>query len=119
MLFDGAINFLERASEGFNLDDPLEFNATINNNILKAQAIINELNASLDMDAGGELAANLRRLYEYMDYRLTESNRTKTPEGVREVIQRLGVIRDAWAEMIRRQNAVQETPAPALSSLIA
>ncbi len=119
MLFDGAINFLERAAKGFELDDPLEFNATINNNILKAQAIINELNASLDMEAGGEVAANLRRLYEYMDFRLTESNRTKTPEGVQEVIQRLGVIRDAWAEMMRRQNAVQDSPAPALSSLVA
>jgi len=119
MLFDGAINFLERAAKGFELEDPLEFNATINNNILKAQAIINELNASLDMEAGGELAANLRRLYEYMDYRLTESNRTKTPEGLHEVIKRLGVIRDAWAEMIRRQNQSQETASPALASMMA
>ncbi|MCX8156999.1 MAG: flagellar export chaperone FliS [Verrucomicrobiae bacterium] len=119
MLFDGAINFLERAAKGFELDDPLEFNTTINNNILKAQAIINELNGSLDMEAGGELAANLRRLYEYMDYRLTESNRTKTPEGLHEVIQRLGVIRDAWAEMMRRQNATQDSATPALSSLMA
>lgn len=119
MLFDGAINFLERAAKGFELEDPLEFNTTINNNILKAQAIINELNASLDMEAGGELAANLRRLYEYMDYRLTESNRTKTPEELQEVIQRLGVIRDAWAEMIRRQNQSQENASPALASMIA
>lgn len=119
MLFDGAINFLERAAKGFELDDPLEFNATINNNILKAQAIINELNASLDMEAGGELAVNLRRLYEYMDFRLTESNRTKTPEGLREVIQRLGVIRDAWAEMMRRQNAAQDSQTPALSGMVA
>lgn len=119
MLFDGAINFLERAARGFELEDPLEFNTTIHNNIQKAQAIINELNASLDMEAGGELAANLRRLYEYLDYRLTESNRTKTPEGLREVIQRLGVIRDAWAEMIRRQNAVEESSAPAMPSLVA
>lgn len=120
MLFDGAINYLERALQGFELEDPLEFNQTINNNILKAQAIINELNASLDLEAGGELAANLRRLYEYLDYRLTESNRTKTPEGLQESIQRLGVIRGAWAEMLRRQNQPQETDsAPVLTSAIA
>ena len=39
MLYDGAIRFLERANVGFQHDDPLEFNATINNNVLRAQEI--------------------------------------------------------------------------------
>ncbi len=60
MLYDGAIRFLERALEGFQHDDPLEFNLTINNNILRAREIINELNNSLDLAQGGELAATLR-----------------------------------------------------------
>src|SRR5437867_13254576 len=73
MLYDGAIRFLEQARAGFSNDDPLEFNQSIHNNILKAQAIINELNASLDTEKGGELAAKLRVLYNYMDRRLHES----------------------------------------------
>ena len=62
MLYDGAIRFLEQARLGFASDDPLEFNRTINNNVLRAQAIINELNDCLNMEQGGEVSANMRRL---------------------------------------------------------
>lgn len=67
MLYEGAIRFLDRALTGFHHDDPLDFNLTINNNILRAQEILSELNNSLDLEQGGELAATLRRLYDYMD----------------------------------------------------
>ena len=55
MLYEGAIRFLERALAGFEHTDPLDFNQTINNNILCAQAIIHEMNANLNMEAGGEI----------------------------------------------------------------
>jgi flagellar secretion chaperone FliS len=109
MLYDGAIRFLERALTGFRHDDPLEFNRTINNNILRAQEIITELNNSLDLGQGGELALTLRRLYNFMHRQLTHSNLRKTPEGINDTIQRLTVLRDAWSEMLRRQEA--EAPA--------
>jgi flagellin-specific chaperone FliS len=48
--------FLERAKAGFQLEDPVEFNTTINNNILRAQDIIRELDYSLNVEQGGELA---------------------------------------------------------------
>ena len=103
MLYDGAIRFLERALEGFQHDDPLEFNRTINNNILRAREIVNELNNSLDLAQGGELAATLRRLYGFMNRQLLRSNARKTPEGIHDTIRRLGILRDAWSEMLRRQ----------------
>jgi flagellar protein FliS len=109
MLYDGAIRFLERANVGFQHEDPLEFNATINNNVLRAQEIIHELNNSLDMQQGGELANTLRALYNYMDRRLTESNMHKTSDGIHETIRRLTVLRDAWSEMLNQQGA----PVPA------
>lgn len=100
MLFDGAIRFLERAQGGFELEDPGEFNLTINNNVHRAQAILDELNGSLDMARGGEISQHLRGLYNYLDRRLDESNRTKTPEGIRECVERLNVLRGAWSEML-------------------
>ena len=100
MLFDGAIRFCNQALAGFDHDDPLEFNQTINNNILRAQNILTELNQSLDLQQGGELARTLRQLYDYMDRRLTESNLTKTQEGLKETIMRLGTLRGAWSEML-------------------
>ncbi len=72
MLYDGAISFLEKGLTGFNYTDPLEFNLTINNNVLRAQAIINEMNGRLDMQQGGEIAENFRRLYNYFHRRLQE-----------------------------------------------
>ena len=56
MLFDGAIKFLERAKLGFGIEDPVEMNETVHNNITRAQDIINELNSTLNMDQGGEVA---------------------------------------------------------------
>ena len=102
MLYDGAIRFLNKALIGFDLDDPLEHNQTINNNIIRAQDIINELNLSLNMAAGGQFAQTLRDLYGYFDRRLQESNIQKEQTGIREVIQRLTVLRDAWAEMLSK-----------------
>ena len=102
MLYEGAIRFLERALAGFEHKDPLEFNSTINNNVLRAQEILNELNSSLDLDQGGELAATLRGLYGYMNRQLTYSNIRKSPEGIHDTVKRLSVLRDAWSEMLRR-----------------
>ena len=100
MLFDGALRFLDRAMVGFDLDDPLDSNLAINNNILKAQEIIRELNMSLNLDKGGEFAVTMRRLYNYYDLQLSQSNLRKDGEGVKLVIRLLTVIRDAWAEML-------------------
>ena|ERR1043165_6407815 len=102
MLYDGAIRFLERARLGFQYEDPLDFNLTINNNLLKAQAIIHELNISLNMEEGKDCAENFRRLYDYLDRRLHESNQHKQEAGIVEVIGRLTILRDAWAEMLQR-----------------
>ena len=100
MLFDGALRFLDKALVGFDFDDPLDSNLAINNNILKAQEIIRELNVSLNLELGGEFASTMRRLYNYYDLQLAQSNLKKDPEGVRLVIRLLSVIRGAWAEML-------------------
>src|SRR3954454_8521499 len=80
MLFDGAIRFLGRALGGFELEDPAEFHSTISNNVIRAQEIVYELNASLNLDQGGDLAATLRDLYYFMDRQLTHSNLRKERE---------------------------------------
>ena len=105
MLFDGALRFLDKALIGFDLDDPLDSNLAINNNILKAQEILRELNMSLNMEKGGEFAATMRRLYNYYDLQLSQSNLQKDPAGIQLVIRLLSVIRGAWAEMLTGNSA--------------
>lgn len=101
MMYEGAIRFLEQALTGFTKDDPLEFNGIISNNVVRAQEIIRELDRSLNLAVGGELALQLRRLYDYFDRRLMESNIKKEDGGIREVLNRVSILRSAWAAMLK------------------
>ena len=101
MLLEGAIRFLDKAEHGFSIEDPAEANEMINNNIQRTQDILHELNMALDMRNGGQLAQTLRDLYEYMDRLLLQSNVHKTVDGIIESRRHLGILRDAWAEMLR------------------
>jgi flagellar protein FliS len=76
-----------------------------NTHLLKAQRIIVELQTTLKMDAGdGKFSQEMFRLYGYFMRRLVEANLSKTEEPVIEVEQLLGQIREAWAEMLRKQD---------------
>jgi flagellar protein FliS len=105
MLYDGAIRSLERSLPGFSNTDPAESNMTIHNNLQRAHEIIRQLNIALNMQQGGEVAENLRRLYNYFERRIWESNVKKNPAGVGEVIRHLNVLRDAWATMLANQGS--------------
>lgn len=96
MLYDGVLRFLERALGGFEVGEPAERNMIINNNIQRAQDILRELNCALNLEQGGELAVTLRRLYEYFERRIIESNIKKAREGIEEVIRHITELRGAW-----------------------
>ncbi len=65
-------------------------------NITWALSIIGGLRGSLNQDAGGEIAANLDRLYEYMEMRLLEANAKNDSTLLEEVSGLLGQIKSAW-----------------------
>lgn len=112
MLYEGAIRALERSLPGFSHSDPAESNMIIHNNLQRAQEIVRELNFALNMQQGGEFAENMRRLYNYFERRIWESNVKKNPAGVGEVIGHLNVLRDAWATMLTNQGSTaSEAPA--------
>lgn len=56
------------------------------------------LKASLDA-RGGELAGNLRMLYEYMSQRLLRANAANSEDGYAEVAELLEGLRQAWKEI--------------------
>lgn len=103
MLYDGALKALALARDGFaqSEDNPRRV-AIINEHLLKAQAIISELESGLDHQAGGEIAATLQRLYDYHNRRLFEANLRKREEPVIEVERLLRELREAWAEMLAK-----------------
>jgi flagellar secretion chaperone FliS len=109
MLLDKALRSLQTALTGFEHQDPRQRNETIHNNIKRALEIIRFLKCSLNMEAGGELAVTLRRLYFYFEERLVKSNMKKHREGVDEVITHLEGLRNAWATMLAAQGESQDS----------
>jgi len=103
MLFDGAIKSLDCALLGFQCADFAERNLQVHNNLTRALDIIRELNGSLDMSAGGQLAETLRNLYQFFEQRVNESNIKKSPDGIHEIIPMLKQLRDAWFAMLAQQ----------------
>ncbi|RXZ44821.1 flagellar export chaperone FliS [Crenobacter cavernae] len=96
MLFDGAIAAIRQARIQMVSRNIAEKGRLIG----KAVAIVDEgLRASLNRDAGGEMAANLDDLYEYCGMRLLEANLKNEPALLDEVERLLGEIRGAWAEI--------------------
>lgn len=96
MLFDGAIMALGTAQRHMSEGDiPAK-----GQNISKAIEIItNGLRASLDLEAGGELAERLYALYDYMTVRLLHANLHNDLAAIEEVSRLLGELRSAWEEI--------------------
>jgi flagellar protein FliS len=111
MLYDGALRFMAAAELGFQEEHFARRNEQIHNNILRAQAIITELQATLNMEKGGAFSENLYRLYDFMQTHLTEANREKSPEKIKVVAVFMQDIRDAWSQMLLQQSAAQATDA--------
>ncbi|MDP6633499.1 MAG: flagellar export chaperone FliS [Phycisphaerae bacterium] len=92
MLYDGAIKALRQAIAAItdgNIPAKGEY-------VGKATDIIIELNSVLDMNAGGDIAADLRRLYEFMISHLTQANFRNDRKMIEEVIVLLEDINQSW-----------------------
>jgi flagellar protein FliS len=66
----------------------------------KAVRLIGQLNGTLDMERGGQVAANLRALYLYMLNRLTVANVTNDPSIVVEVSSLVRQIKSSWDQIV-------------------
>lgn len=68
--------------------------------ISKASRLIDEgLMSSLDVNAGGELGANLQRLYAYCLMRLAQAQAGNSVAIVEEVLQVMQPVMDGWNEI--------------------
>ena len=77
MLFDGYLRFTTAAKNAFQEEDLTKKNEGINNNLIRAQNIVTELQSSLDMSVPGELPGTLYRLYDYVLHQLQQANLQK------------------------------------------
>ncbi|WP_305046392.1 flagellar export chaperone FliS [Geoalkalibacter sp.] len=117
MLYDGAIRFLNLASTAMESGDY----AVKIKNIDKTLAIIAELSATLNHEVGGEIAANLAALYDFMMREIPRANVKNDPKVLVPVLNILNELRDAWvqaAEIVRKERAAQPAEQRAVAAAL-
>jgi flagellar protein FliS len=68
--------------------------------VSKSLALLGQLNGTLDMQRGGEVAQNLRALYEYMMNRLVLANGTDDISILAEVSRLVEEIKSGWDQIV-------------------
>ena len=95
LLYDGAISSMKLAQESIvtlNFHDKARF-------LDRALRVVGELSASLNMEEGGVIGKDLRRLYEYIQFELTQANLKNEPGRLEGPIRCMSEIREAWQEL--------------------
>ncbi len=95
MLYDGAIRFLGEAGEASARKD----RRGRAQGVAKALAIIAELQSTLNMDGGAEVARELDRLYTYATQRLLDANVKRDDTAIDEVRKLMATVRGGWADV--------------------
>ena len=96
MLYDGAIQFLNKAKVAMEARD---FEG-IHNNLIGAQNILQEFINSMDREVAPQLAENLISLYEYFIRRLVHANMKRQIEPIDEVLKYLKSLKATWEQAI-------------------
>ncbi len=92
LLYDKVILLLKEAIEAIDKGD---VQAKIDA-IVKADRIIRVLNNSLDMERGGEIAANLRKLYDFILDNLVIANGKNDKQLLGDLIDILTTLKEGW-----------------------
>ena len=96
MLFDGFIDALAQARGAMRAGQIEQKGRAIG----RALRIVDEgLKASLNIEAGGELAADLNDLYAYTSVRLMKANRHNDEQALEECRRLIEPLREAWARI--------------------
>ena len=99
MLYVGAIRFTRQAAHAIEERDYEKANEYLK----RAQDIIDELNFSLNLEAG-DIAKNLQQLYEFINHQLVQANIKKDAASLQSVERILVTLRSAWDELRKPEN---------------
>ena len=106
MLYEGAIRFLGEAKVCLAKNDTRGRNNAINRTL----AILGELQSTLRIDEGGEIAQSLDKLYNYMTRRILDSNLKGVSNGFDESIHLLRILNSAWTQIANQTEPPVATP---------
>lgn len=93
MLYDAMLQSTREAQTALEDSDF----SLAHNRLLHAQRIVEELDHAVDTERGGEVAANLKRLYDFLHQRLTYVNITKSQAALEDTEAVMQAMCDMWA----------------------
>ena len=95
MLYDGCLRFLFQATHAMRDGDM----AVAGNRLSRAEAIIEELLTTLDLEHGGVFASRLQGIYVFCNRHLIEARVKRDPETVEKVSELIGELRESWVQV--------------------
>ncbi|GAB4211796.1 MAG: flagellar export chaperone FliS [Rhodoferax sp.] len=96
MLFEGLLNNVGSATAALERGD---IKAKCEHIIIAVRILEEGLKGALNLEAGGELAANLNGIYDYCVNRLTQANLRNDPALLTEVRNVILPVADAWKQI--------------------
>ncbi len=98
LLYEGAVKHLTAALTLFEADDTIKPGniERFGNHIQKTQSIINELQVSLDMEKGGDIAKNLMSLYLYFNEELMDASIKHNKTKIQFVLKMINELTESW-----------------------
>ena len=94
MLYDGAVNFIRKAKEKSEVGDSVGKTYFIK----RASAIVKELADTLNMD-GGDIALNLRNLYDFVLESLIKAEINNNMDALNDAEKVMEILRTSWEEI--------------------
>ncbi len=95
MLYDGALTFLRQGRHAIEVRDIAARHTATS----KALAIVSELQSTLNMADGGEIAQRLDELYSYVNRRILDASRDNAVGPIDDALRVLETLRDSWVSI--------------------
>ena len=98
LLYEGAIKHLNAALNLFDQNDKIKANniEQFGIHIQKTQAIITELQVTLDIEKGKDIARNLMSLYVYFNEELMDANINHSKTKIQFVLKMMNELAESW-----------------------
>jgi flagellar protein FliS len=97
MLYDGALRFLDDARGAMQRKDVVTRATAVS----RALAILTELQGTLNMQDGGQIAERLDSLYAYCISRLVDVTTKQDITAIDDVVNVLKPLRESWDQLAR------------------
>jgi flagellar protein FliS len=98
LLYEGALRHMEVARIELSSKETSS-SAKAGESLGRSLAILGELRASLDMQAGAAISTDLDRLYEFAIHSISEANIHRDPKPLESSIKVVRTLKGAWDEL--------------------